>query len=89
MNLITLSSLLLEGGFIFKEEDYGDYDNDGVYINNSELRPWEKLTSLWRAWFSPENLVGLTAIVCSSREKNVVKVMSLEQTTKKEKWSCN
>jgi len=79
MNLVTLSSLLLKDGFVFNEEDYGEYDKDGAYINNSELRPWDKLTSLWRAWFSPENLVGITAILNSRREKNTVTIKCLDE----------
>lgn len=61
LNLIILASVLCPDGFEFNEEDYQ------AEIVASETKPWDKLSSLWKTWFSPKDLTGLSAILKASR----------------------
>lgn len=63
MNLIILASILCPEGFDFIESDYKQTKH-----TTSETKPWEKLSYLWRTWFSSEDLTGLSSILRAERK---------------------
>ncbi len=63
LNLIILATALMPKGFEFSEDDYR------TTISELDLNPWDKLTSLWKAWFAPADLVGLSVILKATRNK--------------------
>jgi hypothetical protein len=71
LNLIILRTILDKNEFVFDEsyytssEDIGDLDTSGT-------RAWDKLTYIWRSWFSLDNLNGLTAILSAKRDNTKV-----------------
>lgn len=67
LNLIILACTLSSGGFEFNEEDYTQ-----AKVSALDSRPWDKLTSLWKAWFSPADLMGLSVILRAKRINNTV-----------------
>ncbi len=67
LNLVILACTLSSGGFEFNEEDY---IKSG--LGTLDSRPWDKLTSLWKAWFSPADLMGLSVILKAERISNTV-----------------
>lgn len=60
LNLILLRTVLDSEGYTFDEENILPFE-DGT-------RAWDRLTYLWRSWFSLENLNGLTAILTAERD---------------------
>ena len=69
LNLIILATALIPKGFEFNENDYR------TTINELDLNPWDKLTSLWKAWFAPADLVGLSVILKATRNnKETVRI---------------
>ncbi|MEL6441388.1 MAG: hypothetical protein AAFQ80_19310 [Cyanobacteria bacterium J06621_8] len=64
LNLILLRTVLDPNTYIFDEEKILPYE-DGT-------RAWDRLTFLWRSWFSIENLSGITAIIQSERQENKI-----------------
>lgn len=69
LNLIILATALMPKGFEFSEDDYR------TTISELDLNPWDKLTSLWKAWFAPADLVGLSVILKATRNnKEIVKI---------------
>lgn len=69
LNLIILATALIPKGFEFNENDYR------TTISELDLNPWDKLTSLWKAWFAPADLVGLSVILKATRiNKDSVKL---------------
>ena len=69
MNLVTLSSLIMNNGFIFNEANYNNSNS-----NMAELGAWDKLISLWKAWFPLDTLAGLSAILKSKRKDNIITI---------------
>lgn len=63
LNLVILACTLSPGGFEFNEEEYC-YPETNVI----DARPWDKLTSLWKAWFPSADLMGLSVILKAKRE---------------------
>ncbi len=63
INLVILVSSISFKGFHFYEEEYQHKKE----IGKSDLRPWDKLTSLWKAWFAQTDLVGLSVILRAKR----------------------
>lgn len=68
LNLILLRILLVPEPFVFVEKGFGVYE-DGA-------RPWDRLTHLWRSWFSLENLKGLTAVLEARREGETITIQA-------------
>lgn len=62
LNLVILACALSPEGFEFNEEEYMQSGKD-----KSDSRPWDKLASLWEAWFSPADLMGLSVILRAKR----------------------
>lgn len=62
LNLVILACTLSPGGFKFNEEDYVQSE-----VGALDSRPWDKLISLWKAWFSPADLMGLSVILKAKR----------------------
>lgn len=60
LNLILLRTVLFSNEYVFDEEKISP-SLDGT-------RVWERLTYLWRSWFSLESLDGLTAILMAKRD---------------------
>ena len=54
-----LRTIISKDGYIFDETNFKSY-KDGA-------RAWERLTYLWKSWFSLENLEGLSAIINAKR----------------------
>lgn len=67
LNITILVSLLSDTGFTFDERNYRS-----DILQDSETSPWDKLTNLWKTWFSSDNLTGLARIIRSSRNDVVV-----------------
>lgn len=65
LNLIILACTLSPNGFEFKEEEFCHSET-----NVLDSRPWDKLTSLWKAWFAPADLMGLSVILKAKRKNN-------------------
>ncbi len=63
LNLIILASTISQDGFEFVEGDYRSTE-----ASEHDLNPWEKLTALWKSWFSPTDLIGLSVILKATRE---------------------
>lgn len=60
LNLIILHTAFSESEFIFNEEIIETYE-DGT-------KPWDRLTHIWRSWFSAENLNGLNTVFIANRD---------------------
>lgn len=67
LNLVILACTLSSGGFEFNEEDYTQSK-----VSALDSRPWDKLTSLWKVWFSPADLMGLSVILKAKRINDTV-----------------
>lgn len=67
LNLVILACTLSPGGFEFDEEDYNQSK-----VSALDSRPWDKLTSLWKVWFSPADLMGLSVILKAKRINDTV-----------------
>ena len=65
LNLVILACTLSQDGFEFNEEKYC-YPETNVI----DARPWDKLTSLWKAWFPSADLMGLSVILKAKRKNN-------------------
>lgn len=63
LNLIILACAICKEGFEFHEDDYCKSNS-----TEPELNPWNKLIALWKAWFAPADLVGLSAILKAERK---------------------
>jgi len=66
INLILLRIIVSDGPFIFDENQISTHE-DGA-------RPWDRLTHIWRAWFSLDNLNGVTAVMLSERKESQISV---------------
>ncbi len=67
LNLIILATTLCETGFSFDEEEYKPLDSKELNI-----KPWDRLASMWKAWFLPADLMGLSAILKAHRKSKTV-----------------
>lgn len=67
LNLIILASVLCKNGFVFDEDEYSRQD-----AKSSETKPWDKLTFLWKTWFSAENLTGIFTVFNAKRDGNKI-----------------
>jgi len=67
LNLVILACTLSTNGFEFNENDYIHSETNAL-----DSRPWEKLISLWKAWFSPADLMGLSVILKAERISDTV-----------------
>ncbi len=68
LNLIILASTLCQKGFNFVENDYCPSKT-----TKTDSRQWDKLIALWKTWFSPSDLAGLSVVVKAKRTtKNTV-----------------
>lgn len=65
LNLIILACTLSPEGFVFREEEYCHSET-----NVLDARSWDKLTSLWKAWFASADLMGLSVILKAKRRDN-------------------
>jgi hypothetical protein len=68
INLILLRIVVADKPFDFKEELIGTYE-DGT-------RPWDRLTHIWRSWFSLDNLNGVTAVMIADRQDSKIEVQA-------------
>ncbi len=75
MNLIILRTILNSDEFIFDEAKYSSA-GDGHHYESSGARPWDKLAHLWRAWFTLDNLNGLTAILQAKRNGTLIRIVA-------------
>jgi hypothetical protein len=66
LNLILLRTLLAPDGFTFIEKKYNSSE-DGT-------RAWDRLTYLWRSWFSLETLNELAAILDTERDGTMIRL---------------
>jgi hypothetical protein len=71
MNLILLRILVSESHFVFDETKIETHE-DGA-------RPWDRLTYLWRSWFSLDNLNGITVVMTANRDGNQIAVRAKER----------
>lgn len=66
INLILLRVIISDEPFGFDETQIGTHE-DGA-------RPWDRLTHIWRSWFSLDNLNGVTAIMSAERNESQITV---------------
>ena len=66
INLILLRVLVCNEPFIFDENQITTHE-DGA-------RPWDRLSHIWRSWFSLDNLNGVTAILLADRKESQITV---------------
>ncbi len=71
INLILLRIVVADKPFEFDERQIGTYE-DGT-------RPWDRLTHIWRSWFSLDNLNGVTAVMLADRQDSQIKVQAKEK----------
>lgn len=62
LNLVILACILSPNGFELNEQDYTNSKNYDL-----EFKAWDKLISLWKGWFSPADLMGLSVILRARR----------------------
>lgn len=62
LNLIILAGAISHTGFEFDEEAYIQATN-----SSRETHPWNELVSLWKTWFSEEELIELSNILKAKR----------------------
>ena len=68
VNLVLLRITTCDSGMKLDESAFDAYE-DGA-------RPWDRLTHLWRSWFSLDALANLAVIMRAKREDSVVRVVS-------------
>lgn len=69
LNLVVLACTLSPNGFEFNEKEFFQTEESTL-----DSKPWDKLTSLWKAWFSPEDLMGLSVIL-NAKRKNETEIL--------------
>jgi hypothetical protein len=79
LNLIVLRLMLSTNGFDFDEEKF--HLTVGTKI-------WDRLTSLWRAWFTTQSLVSLSSVIESKRRGAIIHVKVPEESSYglEDKW---
>jgi hypothetical protein len=73
LNLVLLRTVLSASGFNFDEKTL-QQSPDGC-------RAWDRLTNLWRSWFSLESLARASAIISARRKDDVVEIRANENFT--------
>lgn len=76
LNIVIIVSLLSDNGFVFDERNYKSDTSQ-----NSENSPWNKLTHLWKTWFSTDSLTGLARMIKTSSEEVIVEDQKLNVIT--------
>lgn len=71
INLILLRIIVADEPFVFDESRISTHE-DGT-------RPWERLTHIWRSWFSLDNLNGITAVMLSNRLESQIMVKAKDK----------
>lgn len=71
INLILLRILVSPEAFVFDETKIETHE-DGA-------RPWDRLTHIWRSWFSLDNLNGITVVMTANREENEISIFAKEK----------
>lgn len=66
LNLVLLRTLLSPGGYVFDESRFKRDGADDTAQDDKRL--WDRLTHLWRSWFTQESLEALSEIINTSRE---------------------
>lgn len=85
VNLVILASAFNAEGFEFCESEFhvpeivnltpelGDKDDTNEITEKcyeSTLKPWDRLVSLWKVWFSSFDIVGLSVILTATRRNS-------------------
>jgi hypothetical protein len=68
LNLILLRTILSSDGYTFDESKIIPVGEKQVVPVKDSVRAWDRLTYLWRSWFSLESLNELTAILTAKRD---------------------
>ncbi|NQZ12953.1 MAG: hypothetical protein HRT35_37895, partial [Algicola sp.] len=71
LNLIILRTIIDPNCYVFDETIFSLSEDDST-VENSDIRPWDRLTLLWRSWFTIESLSELSAILSATRKGNKV-----------------
>jgi hypothetical protein len=66
LNLILLSSFLGDGTYILDEAD--------LRVPSGGVRPWDRLTGLWRSWFPLESLGVLAELLTVTRDGTRIQI---------------
>jgi hypothetical protein len=69
-NLLTIAATL-KGELVFEEDKFRTFPD--------EARPWDRMTHLWRSWFSLRVLANLGAVVTARRDGNHVVIRAKQQ----------
>ena len=70
LNLVLLRTVLSTDGFEFDEGRFGVYEGG--------TRAWDRLTCLWRSWFSMDSLRGLAAVWTATRDDGRIRLRARE-----------
>ncbi|MBB4680807.1 NACHT domain-containing protein [Crossiella cryophila] len=71
LNLVLLRAVLSDGEYTLRENEIGPPD--------SFYRAWDRLTSLWRSWFSWETLSAIAGIQIATREGETITLRLREE----------
>jgi hypothetical protein len=59
LNLVLLRAYLCDDSYVLNESSLED--------QAAGVRPWDRLTALWRSWFAPESLAALASRMTATR----------------------
>lgn len=71
INLMLLRIIVGDEPFVFDENQIGTHE-DGA-------RPWDRLTHIWRSWFSLDILNGITAIMTAQRNETRINITAKQR----------
>ena len=71
-NLVTMAAVLEDNVLIFDEQEFQSYPD--------ETRPWDRLTFLWRSWFSLRVLANVGAVFKARREGAKISIQKIDKT---------
>jgi hypothetical protein len=66
INLILLRAIVGSEPFVFNENQ--------IRTQEDGARPWDRLTHIWRSWFSLDNLNGVTAVMRAERKGTSIEI---------------
>jgi hypothetical protein len=71
VNMVTAAAVLRNGKLVFQERNFQYFPD--------ETRPWDRLTFLWRSWFSLRVLANLGGVLTVRRENDEIHIVASKQ----------
>jgi adenylate kinase family enzyme len=72
VNLVTMAAVLGNEALIFDETEFQSYSD--------ETRPWDRLTFLWRSWFSLRVLANINVFFKARREESKILIQRADES---------